>query len=209
MLVALIRSRFCRRHKLLEFRRCLELRRDHSRRLPASSTWHLFIQELLSLLESRIPEKELKVVGPVLAWVRLCSRDSLVEDEIEHVVEHLWEQVLYEVIRDAQVGVRVDLDQPCAEVLIHEKIVPVELIQVLLFVRVQVDPDRENRVDDQVLDPRNNVLFEPEVQIWELFAVILLQSLVFERVAHLVEAVPVAVDLEAVVGQMDEIVVFF
>ena len=84
-----------------------------------------------------------------------------------------------------------------------------QLKQIILFLRISLLPHRKKRVYNQILNPWNNMVLKPKIQVRKLFPKILFNCLITQGVPRLVEPIPITMHLQTVIGQMDEVVIAF
>ena len=148
--------------------------------------------------------EQLEVVFPP----RPCNlrRDVRVQDDCQHVVEHVRQQALHVLVRDAEVWVGVDFDQPDPEVLINQEVVAEEFEDFGPLAFEHLLLARQVRVNYQVLDPGQDVAPEIDAVVREDLVKVLLKRLERQGVAFFKDPVVVTELLQAVVGQVDVVV---
>ena len=143
----------------------------------------------------------------MVLWSGFYCWEFFVENYAEHVVYHFGQKISYKIVRHAQIRIGIALDQPSSSILIHQEIKPKKLKEVISITGIEIGPNRHDRIDDEILDPGEDMLFHVELEFRELLPVVFLDVCEGEGVTGLVDSVAVAVDLQAVVGEMDKVVI--
>ena len=106
------------------------------------------------------------------------------------------------LVWSAQKGISVDLDEPDAEVFVQQEVKTEQFKAVLAVVAVHFLLDAQKGVDDDVFDARQEQLVDIYVVLAEVLVEVLLQVIVVERVALLVQRVRIQLHLQTLVRQM-------
>ena len=163
---------------------------------------------LVDTLVSAVEEIEISLlVDRVLLFRRHIFEDG-VECDPEHVMEHLREQVAHPLVQVGHLWIRVDFDEPDAEVLVDHEVEPEKFVGVLPLARVERGPTRHIAIDGNVLHPGDEVFLDLQFVLWVLVVQVLLKLLEADDVAFLVHAVCVLVlDLKTIVRQVNILIV--
>ena len=128
---------------------------------------------------------------------------------MEGLVNHLGDEASKYGRGCIKAGVGVDFDDPGAEVLVDEEVEAEELEVMWPSLFIKLVLLREYRVYNQIVDPWNYMVPDPEIKLRVLLPEVVLNSLVTERVPVFVDTVAIAVYLKAVVGEVDVVVHVF
>jgi len=129
-----------------------------------------------------------------------------VQNQVEKIVNHLWEQFLDVGIRNTKVWVRIDFDEPHSEIFIDKEIETEKLKTVLSLVRVQSLPGRLIHVQHKILDSLQKVLLKIQLVLRKCLIQILLKSFEAYCVSILVLPVVITIFLQTVVSQVHIVV---
>lgn len=103
-------------------------------------------------------------------------------------------------------GVEVALNEPNAQVLIQQEVKAEKLEDIGSIPRVDLFTRTQESVNDDVFDARDHHLFNIVVVLGVVLVKVGLELVVTQNVAQLVCRVVVTLDLQAVVGQVHEVV---
>ena len=152
-----------------------------------------------------VSEDQLEVVLALGLVLRL-RWDDWIEHYFKHVVDHFGHEVFHEGVRCPEERIIVDLNEPNAKVLIKQKIEAEKFEDVHAVIWIHFALDAKEGVNDEVLDPRQQELLDPEPVLAVMLVEVALQVVIVQRVALLVLRVALAFHLEALVSQVHEVV---
>ena len=98
------------------------------------------------------------VLGFFPKWLLIADREGFVKSELEGVIHKIRNEAWQVVVNHTKIRVGVDLNQPDPKILIDQKVETHELEAVIELFRIQVVDCRHEAIDDQILDPRQQVI---------------------------------------------------
>ena len=125
----------------------------------------------------------------------------------DRVIDHLRHKNLHVFAWCAQVRIRIDFNQPYPEVFVEQKVEPKNFKAISAIVRVHLVPHGQEAVYNDVFHSWHKVLLNSETVLGVLGRQVLLKLFEGQRVAFLVSAVAVELYLQALIGQMNSLVI--
>lgn len=98
------------------------------------------------------------VLGFFPEWFLIPDREGFVKSELEGVIHKIRYEPWKVVVNHTKIRVGVDLNQPDPEILIDQKVETHELEAIIELLRIQIVDSRNKAVDNQILDPRQQVI---------------------------------------------------
>jgi hypothetical protein len=147
--------------------------------------------------------EDLEAIGPlfhILGFVDGVYR------QLYRVVQHLWHELGDILVGRAQIRVGVDLDEPDPKIFIDQKIKSEKFPAVLPMVRIELLPDTEEGVNNNILNPLNKMLLNINIVFLKLLGEISLKISVAQSVSLLMLGIHFGLILQALVREVHIIV---
>jgi len=130
-----------------------------------------------------LPINQLEVILATVSVSRVPWRTYGIHANLNCVLDHIWNYLLQVLTGRAQVGVGVDLDEPDAEVLVHQKVKAKHFEAVRPLVGVHLVSLTQKAVNNDVFDSRHEVLLHVQLVFRKEIIQVILELLIRQTIA--------------------------
>ena len=120
-----------------------------------------------SFCETGLMAIEELVLGFFSERLLITDWESFVKSKLECVIHKIRDESWEVIVNHTKIRVRVDLNEPDPKILIDQKVETHELETIFELLRIQVINCRNEAVDDEILDPRQQVILPGDLVLGE------------------------------------------
>ena len=122
-----------------------------------------------------------------------------VKDNFEHIIDHVRNKRAHELTWSPKKRIVIALNQPNPEIFVQKEIETEQFKDVSAVIRVHFALGAKKSINDNVFNPRHEVLLNIQVVLWVVLVEIPLQVRITQSVSFLMLSVTFTLDLEALI----------
>jgi hypothetical protein len=102
--------------------------------------------------------------------------------QFHQIIEHFGHEIFNVLVWRSQVGIGVNFDEPNTKIFINEEIKSKKFPTIFSIIRIELLSDTEEYIDNDVLDPCDEVLFNVDVEVLKRFIQVPLEVAVAQSI---------------------------